>query len=153
KVQAIEEVHAHNGEHLAGDAERAADAEQRGRLQGALPEAAGAPVATVSRNGAGVLVQATLESGKKIRAQTLLYAVGRQGVCGELGLDNVGLTYDDRERLKVNEHYQTQVPHIYAAGDVIGFPALASTAMEQGRLAVCHAFGQPCKSMPELFPY
>ena len=59
---------------------------------------------------------------------------------------------DDRERLKVNEHYQTTAPHIYAAGDVIGFPALASTAMEQGRLAVCHAFGVPTRSIPELFP-
>lgn len=104
-------------------------------------------------NGAGSLVQATLESDKKLRAETLLYAVGRQGVCGQLNLENVGLEYDDRERLKVNENYQTAVAHIYAAGDVIGFPALASTAMEQGRLAVCHAFGQGCRSMPELFPY
>jgi len=65
----------------------------------------------------------------------------------------VGLIPDDRERLKVNANYQTEVPHIYAAGDVIGFPALASTAMEQGRLAVCHAFGAEAHSMPELFPY
>ncbi len=104
-------------------------------------------------NGDAPLVQATLESGKKLRAQTLLYAVGRQGVCGELGLENVGLEYDDRERLKVNEHYQTAVDHVYAAGDVIGFPALASTAMEQGRLAICHAFGVEARSMPELFPF
>ncbi len=99
------------------------------------------------------LVQATLESGKRLRAQTLLYAVGRQGVCRELALENVGLEYDDRERLKVNEHYQTAVEHIYAAGDVIGFPALASTAMEQGRLAACHAFGAPIHAFPDLFPY
>jgi NAD(P) transhydrogenase len=99
------------------------------------------------------LVQATLESGKHLRAQTLLYAVGRQGTTAELQLDKVGLTADDRERLKVNENYQTAVPHVYAAGDVIGFPALASTAMEQGRLAVCHAFGVPTRSIPELFPY
>ena len=72
---------------------------------------------------------------------------------GALELENVGLVADDRERLKVNAQYQTDVAHIYAVGDVIGFPALASTAMEQGRLAVCHAFGaQPC-SIPELFPY
>jgi len=101
----------------------------------------------------GQLVEATLESGKHIRAQTLLYAVGRQGTTGALRLDKVGLVSDDRERLKVNEHYQTPVPHIYAVGDVIGFPALASTAMEQGRLAVCHAFGVKTKSIPELFPY
>ncbi len=107
------------------------------------------PAAT---NG-GVRVQATLESGKKLQAQTLLYAVGRQGLCGKLSLDNVGVVYDDRERLKVNEHYQTTVPHIYAAGDVIGFPALASTAMEQGRQAVCHMFGAETCSMSGLYPF
>jgi NAD(P) transhydrogenase len=99
------------------------------------------------------LVQATLESGKHLRAQALLYAVGRQGTTSSLRLDKVGLKADDRERLKVNANYQTDAPHIYAAGDVIGFPALASTAMEQGRLAVCHAFDVPTCSMPELFPY
>ena len=104
-------------------------------------------------NGDAALVQATLESGKHLKAQTLLYCIGRKGVCKELGLDNVGLVFDDRERLKVNEHYQTDVPHVYAAGDVIGFPALASTAMEQGRLAVCHMFGVQVKSMPQLFPF
>lgn len=101
----------------------------------------------------GPAVQATLESGKHLRASALLYAVGRQGTTGSLALEKAGLHADDRERLKVNDKYQTEVPHIYAAGDVIGFPALASTAMEQGRLAVCHAFGVPTKSMPELFPY
>ncbi|HZW32214.1 MAG TPA: Si-specific NAD(P)(+) transhydrogenase [Isosphaeraceae bacterium] len=101
----------------------------------------------------GPLVQATLESGKTLRAQTLLYAIGRQGTTEALQLENVGLAPDDRGRLKVNAHYQTVVPHIYAVGDVIGFPALASTAMEQGRLAVCHAFGEPTCSIPELFPY
>jgi NAD(P) transhydrogenase len=101
------------------------------------------------------LVEAKLESGKTLRAQTLLYAVGRQGVCGSLGLDNAGIEYDDRERLNVNEQYQTNVPHVYAAGDVIGFPALASTSMEQGRRAICHAFGQ-CdvgNYNTELFPF
>jgi len=99
------------------------------------------------------LVQARLESGKLLNAQCLLYAVGRQGTTKALALENVGLIPDDRERLKVNANYQTEVPHIYAAGDVIGFPALASTAMEQGRLAVCHAFGVETQSIPELFPY
>jgi NAD(P) transhydrogenase len=97
-------------------------------------------------------VQATLESGKHLRAQTLLYAVGRQGTTEALLLDRVGLKADDRQRLKVNEFYQTEVPNVYAVGDVIGFPALASTAMEQGRLAACHAFGAPTDSFPELFP-
>jgi NAD(P) transhydrogenase len=99
------------------------------------------------------LVQATLESGKQLRAQTLLYAVGRQGNTEELHLEKAGLKADDRHRLKVNANFQTDVPHIYAAGDVIGFPALASTSMEQGRLAVCHAFGVPTNSIAELFPY
>ncbi len=101
------------------------------------------------------LVQAQLESGKTLRAQTLLYAVGRQGVCSELGLANVGIEFDDRERLRVNEFYQTNIDHVYAAGDVIGFPALASTSMEQGRRAICHAFG--CNDVANyntaLFPY
>jgi len=111
------------------------------------------PNGVVASTAAVAQVQATLESGKTLRAQTLLYAVGRQGTTVALRLDKAGLTADDRERLKVNANFQTAVPHIYAAGDVIGFPALASTAMEQGRLAVCHAFGVPTKSIPELFPY
>jgi len=101
----------------------------------------------------GARVQATLESGKRIRAQTLLYSVGRQGVCKDLALENVGIEYDDRGRLKVNEFYQTDAPHIYAAGDVIGFPALASTSMEQGRRAMCHAFGVDTKNFNTLFPF
>ena len=107
---------------------------------------------TVGNGGTGS-VRATLESGKELHAEALLYAVGRQGVCHELGLERVGLACDDRERLTVNEHYQTAVPHIYAVGDVIGFPALAATAMEQGRLAACHAFDVPAQSLPRLFPF
>ncbi len=99
------------------------------------------------------LVQAQLESGKTLKAETLLYCVGRQGVCGQLGLDNVGIEYDDRERLHVNENYQTNVGHIYAAGDVIGFPALASTSMEQGRRAICHAFGLETSKFNNVFPF
>lgn len=106
-----------------------------------------------SKSGSEKLVETTLASGKTIRGQSLLYAIGRQGVCSELGLENVGLTFDDRERLKVDKNYRTEVPHIYAVGDVIGFPALASTAMEQGRLAACHAFDVETHSIPELFPY
>jgi NAD(P) transhydrogenase len=99
------------------------------------------------------LVQATLQSGKHLRADTLLYCIGRQGTTERLGLENVGIVPDNRGRLKVNENYQTEVPHIYAVGDVIGFPALASTSMEQGRKASCHAYGEPATSMPELFPF
>jgi NAD(P) transhydrogenase len=100
-------------------------------------------------------VQAQLESGKTLRAETLLYAVGRQGVCKSLGLDRVGIEFDDRERLIVNEQYQTNVDYVYAAGDVIGFPSLASTAMEQGRRAICHAFGvcDVGNYNTSLFPY
>ncbi len=98
------------------------------------------------------LVQATLQSGKHLRADTLLYCIGRQGTTGTLGLENVGIVPDNRGRLKVNEHYQTDVPHVYAVGDVVGFPALASTSMEQGRRASCHIYGEPTTSIPELFP-
>ncbi|MEM8739782.1 MAG: Si-specific NAD(P)(+) transhydrogenase [Planctomycetota bacterium] len=105
-------------------------------------------------DGKAELVQAELESGKKLHAETLLYAVGRQGVCGQLGLDNVGISFDDRERLKVDDHYRTNVDHVYAAGDVIGFPALASTSMEQGRRAIAHAFGKDVGNYnTDLFPY
>ncbi len=98
------------------------------------------------------LVQATLQSGKHLRADTLLYCIGRQGTTEKLGLENAGIVPDNRGRLRVNEHYQTDTPHIYAVGDVIGFPALASTSMEQGRQASCHAYGEPTTSLPDLFP-
>ncbi|MCS7032597.1 MAG: Si-specific NAD(P)(+) transhydrogenase [Phycisphaerae bacterium] len=98
-------------------------------------------------------VEVTTRSGKRILAQMLLYAIGRQGATANLGLDAAGLTADERGRLKVNEYYQTAVPHIYAAGDVIGFPALAATSMEQGRLAACHMFRQLSEPPQTLFPY
>lgn len=98
-------------------------------------------------------VFAELESGKKILADALLYAVGRQANGDQLGLESAGLQPDSRGRIKVNDRFQTEAPHIYAAGDVIGFPALASTSMEQGRLASCDMFGLPFNHMPEFFPY
>lgn len=98
-------------------------------------------------------VIAQLESGKQILADTVLFAAGRQGVTEELMLENAGLSADKRGRIKVNESYQTEQPHIYAAGDVIGFPSLASTSMEQGRVACCDAFCQTCPSDIGLFPY
>ncbi|WHZ13513.1 MAG: Soluble pyridine nucleotide transhydrogenase [Nitrospira sp.] len=94
-----------------------------------------------------------LKSGKEIGATTVLYSVGRIGASPALNLEAVGLSADDRGRLKVNEHFQTAVPHIYAAGDIIGFPSLASTSMQQGRHAACHAFGIPCTTQSELMPY
>lgn len=94
-----------------------------------------------------------LKSGKEIYATTVLYSIGRTGATTDLELEAVGLTADARGRLQVNEHFQTAVPHIYAAGDVIGFPALASTSMQQGRLAACHAFGVPAYRESRLLPY
>ena len=99
-------------------------------------------------------VEATLASNKTLRAHALMYSIGRQGATDKLNLQAAGLTADNRGRLKVNEYYQTQAPHIYAAGDVIGFPALAATSMEQGRMASCHMFQQPTGTSHEmLFPY
>jgi NAD(P) transhydrogenase len=98
-------------------------------------------------------VFAELESGKKVQANALLYAVGRQANGDLIGLEAAGLQPDPRGKVIVNAEYQTSVPHIYAAGDVIGFPALASTSMEQGRLASCHMFGAPSQNMSALFPY
>jgi NAD(P) transhydrogenase len=98
-------------------------------------------------------VFAELESGKKVRGDVLLYAVGRQANGDQLRLEAAGLQPDPRGKIKVNDCYQTEVPHVYAAGDVIGFPALASTSMEQGRLASCRMFGALSENMQELFPY
>jgi NAD(P) transhydrogenase len=98
-------------------------------------------------------VRIDLESGKEIWTEKALYSIGRTGATADLNLAAAGLKADDRGRLSVNENYQTEVPSIYAAGDIIGFPSLAATSMEQGRLATCHAFGVPANSVPELFPY
>jgi NAD(P) transhydrogenase len=98
-------------------------------------------------------VFANLESGKVVRGQALLYTIGRQANSDQLNIEAAGLTADGRGKLSVNENFQTTVPHIYAAGDVIGFPGLASTSMEQGRLAGCHMFGKPSKMMSHLIPY
>jgi NAD(P) transhydrogenase len=98
-------------------------------------------------------VFARLESGKTVHGQAMLYSVGRQANSDQLNLQAAGLTSDGRGKLTVNEHFQTAVPHIYAAGDVIGFPALASTSMEQGRLASCHMFGKPSTMNSQQVPY
>ncbi|MYJ22409.1 MAG: Si-specific NAD(P)(+) transhydrogenase [Nitrospira sp. SB0673_bin_12] len=93
-----------------------------------------------------------LESGKKLVSDLVLFAVGRIGATESLGLERAGLEADERGRLKVNERFQTAVPHILAAGDVIGYPSLAATSSEQGRLAACHAFGMKAEPMPANFP-
>ncbi|MBF8187386.1 Si-specific NAD(P)(+) transhydrogenase [Nonomuraea sp. K274] len=110
----------------------------------------GESVAGVERRPRGALT--LLESGKKIPADCVMYSAGRQGKTAELCLDAAGLTADDRGRISVDSNYATTVPHIYAVGDVIGFPALAATSMEQGRLAAQHAFGEPAGGMHELSP-
>jgi NAD(P) transhydrogenase len=98
-------------------------------------------------------VSAHLESGKTVKGDALLYAVGRQANSDLLRLGAAGITADERGKIKVNEYFQTTVSHIYAAGDVIGFPALAATSMEQGRLAVSHSLGLPMKTAPHLLPF
>ena len=112
----------------------------------------GEPILSVKREQDGSVLT-KLVSDKDIRSDVVLYAAGRQGCTTALKLENAGLSPDDRRNLKVNEHYQTNVPHIYAAGDVIGFPSLASTSMEQGRHVALHAFGKNHHYSPTLFPY
>jgi NAD(P) transhydrogenase len=98
--------------------------------------------------------EVVLADGRVIRSEMILYAAGRTGNVSKLGLDAIGVEADSRGRIKVDPvSFQTSVPNIYAAGDVIGFPSLASTSMEQGRVAACHAFGVTLPPPPETFPY
>jgi NAD(P) transhydrogenase len=98
-------------------------------------------------------VLCNLKSGKTIVTDMLLYAMGRMANTDSLNTEAAGIEIDDTGQIKVNEHYQTHLPHIYAAGDVIGFPGLASTSMEQGRLATCHAFKIEQSALPKVIPY
>ena len=93
-----------------------------------------------------------LESGKRIVADMALFSVGRVGATETLALQNAGVAADDRGRIAVDAQFRTSVPHIFAAGDVIGYPSLAATSSEQGRLAACHAFGVPAAPMADHFP-
>jgi NAD(P) transhydrogenase len=113
--------------------------------------ALGDTVEEVSRDGD--IVAARLRSGRRITADVLLYAVGRQPNTDRIGVDATGIALDGRGRIRVDDGYRTSVPHIYAAGDVIGFPALAATSMEQGRIAASRMFGAPAHHVPELLPY
>ncbi|WP_329171796.1 Si-specific NAD(P)(+) transhydrogenase [Streptomyces sp. NBC_01477] len=110
----------------------------------------GETVAAVERHERGTLT--VLASGKKIAADAVMYSAGRQGLTDGLGLEQAGLTADKRGRISVDGAYRTAVPHIYAVGDVIGFPALAATSMEQGRNAAYHAFGEPVNGLQDLQP-
>ncbi|MEZ4585355.1 MAG: Si-specific NAD(P)(+) transhydrogenase [Gemmatimonadales bacterium] len=103
-------------------------------------------------DGAPRRVAVTLESGKRIVSEMVLFSVGRVGATDRLGLDKLGLAADDRGRLVVNDAFQTSVPHVFAAGDVIGYPSLAATSSEQGRLAACHALGLAAHPMAAHFP-
>jgi NAD(P) transhydrogenase len=93
-----------------------------------------------------------LESGKRITADVALFSVGRVGATQALALERAGLAADDRGRIRVDAQFRTSVPHIFAAGDVIGYPSLAATSSEQGRLAACHALGVPAPPMAAHFP-
>ena len=110
----------------------------------------GETVASVEARPEGAI--ATLRSGKKIPADTVMYSAGRQGMSDILNLDAAGLSADRRGRIAVDEFYRTAAPHIYAVGDIIGFPALAATSMEQGRVAAYHACGEPLHAVAELQP-
>ncbi len=95
-----------------------------------------------------------IEDGRTLGADMVLFAAGRVGATEALGLEACGLCADPRGRIAVDpKTFQTALPHIYAVGDVIGFPSLASTSMEQGRIAACHAFDEPAHAPPEFFPY
>ncbi|MGB6687894.1 MAG: Si-specific NAD(P)(+) transhydrogenase [Terracidiphilus sp.] len=99
-------------------------------------------------------VVANLQSKKKVSGDALLYAVGRQGAIDELNLTAAGLEADSRGRIPVDEEYRTKVPHIFAAGDIVGFPSLASVSMEQGRIAAARAFDDhKTQSNPSFYPY
>jgi NAD(P) transhydrogenase len=109
-------------------------------------------VSSVEDNPDGTVV-ANLESKKKLSGDALLYAVGRQGNVDELNLEKAGVEADSRGRIKVDADFRTQQSHIFAVGDVIGFPSLASVSMEQGRIAAARAYGKPVNSNPAAYPY
>ena len=110
-------------------------------------------VKSVARAGAESCV-VELDDGRQIGAEMVLFAAGRKGATDALNLSACGLAADERGRIAVDKaSFRTAIPHIYAVGDVIGFPSLASTSMEQGRIAACHAFAETAHAPPEFFPY
>lgn len=113
----------------------------------------GCKVKSAVARGPGDVVIA-MEDGRTLTADMVLFAAGRVGATDKLDLAAAGLCADPRGRIAVDANtFQTAAPHIYAVGDVVGFPSLASTAMEQGRIAACHAFDEPAHAPPEFFPY
>lgn len=112
----------------------------------------GAAVEKIERSDKGCLVH--LKGGRTVRSEMVLFAAGRMGATSDLNLEACGIETDHRGRVSVDaETFQTSAPNIYAAGDVIGFPSLASTSMEQGRIAACHAFDAKGMKPPDYFPY
>lgn len=113
----------------------------------------GQTVETAEKDESGKC-RVTLNNGRVLQAEMVLFAAGRTGAVDTLNLSAIGLEPDSRGRLKVDpETFQTAIPGIYAAGDVVGFPSLASTSMEQGRIAARHAVGAPSQEPPQFFPY
>jgi NAD(P) transhydrogenase len=113
----------------------------------------GEEVESVEELAAGTVV-ANLESKKRVSGDALLYAVGRQGAVDDLNLSAVGIEADSRGRIAVDEHYCTNVDHVFAVGDVVGFPSLASVSMEQGRIAAARAFDDhSAATNPSFYPY
>jgi NAD(P) transhydrogenase len=142
--------------------------EQRGRIIGSLDGEIAASLLSqmegigiafhfndsVAEVRAGEELEVRLKSGTVLRPGSILVSSGRDGNVRGLGLDCVGIEADSRGAIRVNEHYQTTVPHIYAAGDVIGFPALASTSMDQARVAMVHAFDLKYRGdVAQILPY
>ena len=112
----------------------------------------GETVSRVHRDDGG-RVRVELESGKEVTTEALMFSAGRIGATDDLNLSAIGIETDARGRIKIDEHYRTTVENVYAVGDVVGFPSLASTAMEQGRLAANHAFGVPAEPVSSLLPF
>jgi NAD(P) transhydrogenase len=133
------------------------DFEIIGRLRGAMSRLGinlvqGSRWTTVQRVGDGIC--ANLANGGSVTSEQLLFSAGRSGRVDELALENAGIEADSRGYIPVDDRFRTKVPHVLAAGDVIGFPALASVSMEQGRVAVCHAFGFSYKTaVASAMPY
>ena len=134
------------------------DQEMGERLKGAMGGLEigfklGVNVVSVARDPERGIVT-KLDDGTTLAAEKLLFAAGRSGRTEGLGLEEVGVVVDKRGSIKIDDDYRTACPSVYAAGDVVGFPALASTSMEQARVAVCHAFGFTYKrQMSHLLPY
>src|SRR5258708_35371569 len=113
----------------------------------------GSAVTSIEHSESGSIVT-KLSDGRSVTSEMLLFAAGRVGATDRLNLDAAGIAVDHRGRIAVDPlTLQTNVPHIYAAGDVIGFPSLASTSMEQGRVAALHPLGMEPLAPPEFFPY